>query len=66
MKMPVDVFVTYRDDETWQGEIHATQALKQDPDVIGILAKSIVVATTSVSRQDAADATRRGEPSSGR
>ena len=42
-KIPVEVFVVYTDSETWQGNIHASEALKQYRQAMGINAKLIVV-----------------------
>jgi 60 kDa SS-A/Ro ribonucleoprotein len=46
-KIPVDVFVTMTDNETWAGNIHPAQALKEYRQRMGINAKSIVMAFTS-------------------
>jgi 60 kDa SS-A/Ro ribonucleoprotein len=46
-KVEVDVFVVYTDSETWFGDIHPVQALRQYRDKMGIPAKLIVVAMTS-------------------
>jgi len=43
-KIPIDIFVIYTDSETWQGDIHPTQALDQYRKVMGIDAKLAVVA----------------------
>ena len=40
-KIPVDVFVSYTDSETWAGQIHCSQALKMYRDQMGIPAKLI-------------------------
>lgn len=40
----VDAFIIYTDSETWQGERHPVQALRQYRDISGINAKMIVVA----------------------
>lgn len=42
-KIPVDVFAIYTDSETWAGNIHPTQALRQYREQMGIPAKLIVV-----------------------
>lgn len=42
-EIPVEVFVVYTDSETWQGSIHASEALKQYRKAMGINAKLIVV-----------------------
>jgi len=42
-KIPVDVFVTYTDSETWAGPIHAAQALVQYRQKMGLAAKAICV-----------------------
>jgi 60 kDa SS-A/Ro ribonucleoprotein len=46
-KIPVDVFTVYTDSETWCGEIHPFQALKQYRQKMGIGAKLIVVGMTA-------------------
>jgi 60 kDa SS-A/Ro ribonucleoprotein len=46
-KVEADVFVVYTDSETWYGDIHPVQALKQYRDKMGIPAKLVVVAMTS-------------------
>lgn len=46
-KIPVDVFVIYTDNETWFGNIHPSQALRDYRKAMGINAKLIVVAMTS-------------------
>lgn len=46
-KIPVDVFVIYTDNETWQGNIHASQALKEYRQKMGRNAKCIVVGMTA-------------------
>lgn len=43
-KIPVDVFVTYTDNETWAGERHAAQELVAYRNLMGIPAKLAVVA----------------------
>lgn len=47
MSIPVDVFVVYTDSETWQGNIHASQALLQYRKDMKIPAKLIVVGMVS-------------------
>lgn len=42
-KVPVDVFVVYTDGETWYGDIHPAQALREYRQRMGIPAKLIVV-----------------------
>jgi 60 kDa SS-A/Ro ribonucleoprotein len=42
-RIPVDVFVVYTDSETWYGNIHPVQALKEYRNKMGIPAKLIVV-----------------------
>jgi len=42
-KIPVDTFVIYTDNETWAGNIHPFQALKQYRQTMGIPAKLVVV-----------------------
>jgi 60 kDa SS-A/Ro ribonucleoprotein len=46
-KAKVDVFVVYTDSETWFGQIHPMQALRQYREKLGIRAKLIVVGMTS-------------------
>ncbi|HEX8600545.1 MAG TPA: TROVE domain-containing protein [Chloroflexia bacterium] len=46
-RVEADVFVVYTDSETWYGNIHPGQALKQYRDKMGIPAKMVVVAMTS-------------------
>jgi len=46
-KIPADVFVVYTDNETWHGNIHPSQALRQYRQVMGIDAKLIVVGMTA-------------------
>jgi 60 kDa SS-A/Ro ribonucleoprotein len=41
--LAVDTFVVYTDNETWQGEIHAHEALKRYRERTGIKAKLVVV-----------------------
>jgi len=43
----VDVFVVYTDSETWAGQIHPSQALRQYREATGIAAKLVVVAMAS-------------------
>ena len=43
----MDVFVVYTDSETWHGEIHPVQALRQYRERTGIPAKLIVVGMVS-------------------
>ncbi|SOD02524.1 SS-A/Ro ribonucleoprotein [bacterium JGI 053] len=43
----VDVFVIYTDSETWAGDVHPVQALRQYREATGILAKLVVVAMAS-------------------
>ena len=43
----VDVFVIYTDNETWAGEIHPAQALRDYRERMGIAAKLVVVAMAS-------------------
>lgn len=45
--LKVDVFEIYTDNETWQGDVHAFEALKQYRQKSGINAKLAVVAFTS-------------------
>lgn len=43
----IDVFVVYTDSETWAGEIHPVQALRQYREKTGIPARLVVVGMTS-------------------
>jgi 60 kDa SS-A/Ro ribonucleoprotein len=43
----VDVFVIFTDSETWSGDIHPSQALREYRERMGIAAKLVVVAMTS-------------------
>jgi 60 kDa SS-A/Ro ribonucleoprotein len=58
LKLAVDTFVIYTDNETWAGSIHPIQALRTYRESTGIPAKLIVVGLTSVgySIADPADA----------
>ncbi|MDP3766569.1 MAG: TROVE domain-containing protein [Dehalococcoidia bacterium] len=42
-KIPIDTFIVYTDSETWAGQIHPVQALRQYRQAMGIGAKLIVV-----------------------
>ena len=42
-RIPVDTFTIYTDNETWYGEMHPMQALRQYRDAMGIPARLIVV-----------------------
>jgi len=46
-QIPVDVFTIYTDSETWAGNIHPFQALKQYRQKMGIGAKLVVVGMTA-------------------
>lgn len=46
-RIPIDTFVIYTDHETWAGNIHPTQALKEYRRKMGIPAKLVVVGMTS-------------------
>jgi 60 kDa SS-A/Ro ribonucleoprotein len=46
-RVPVDAFAVYTDSETWHGEIHPVQALREYRDRMGIPAKLIVVGVVS-------------------
>ena len=46
-KVPVDVFATYTDSETWHGSIHPCQALIRYREQMGIPAKLIVIGMES-------------------
>ena len=45
--MPIDIFIIYTDCETWAGNIHPSEALRQYRKKMNIDAKLIVVAMTS-------------------
>ena len=46
-RWPVDAFVVYTDSETWAGNIHPAQALREYRERMGIAAKLVVVAMSS-------------------
>jgi len=46
-KVPIDTFVVYTDNETWAGEVHPYQALRQYREKMGIPAKLVVVGMTA-------------------
>lgn len=46
-KLPIDIFVVYTDSETWYGNIHPSQALRDYRETMGIDAKLIVVGMTA-------------------
>jgi 60 kDa SS-A/Ro ribonucleoprotein len=46
-KVPVDVFCIYTDNETWAGNIHPVQALRQYRQKMGIGAKLVVIGMVS-------------------
>jgi 60 kDa SS-A/Ro ribonucleoprotein len=46
-RWPVDAFVVFTDSETWAGNIHPTQELREYRERMGIAAKLVVVAMTS-------------------
>jgi 60 kDa SS-A/Ro ribonucleoprotein len=46
-RWPVDVFVVYTDNETWAGDIHPAQALRDYREHMGIAARLVVVGMTS-------------------
>lgn len=48
-KLPVDVFVTLTDNETYYGRIHPSQALNEYRQRTGIAAKSVVVGMTATA-----------------
>jgi 60 kDa SS-A/Ro ribonucleoprotein len=56
--LPVDTFVVYTDNETWAGDIHPHQALRQYRERTGIPARLVVVGmtATNVSIADPDDA----------
>lgn len=47
--LEIDVFVTYSDNESWAGEIHASQALNMYRQKTGIPAKAICVGMTATN-----------------
>ena len=58
-KLKVDVFVVYTDSETWYGQVHPVQALRQYREKMGIPAKLIVQAFVA-NRFSIADPNDRG------
>ncbi len=46
-RWPVDLFVVYTDSETWAGQVHPAQALRQYREQMGIPAKLVVVGMAS-------------------
>jgi 60 kDa SS-A/Ro ribonucleoprotein len=46
-RWPVDAFVVFTDSETWAGNVHPSQALREYRERMGIAAKLVVVAMTS-------------------
>lgn len=46
-RWPIDLFVVYTDSETWAGDIHPAQALRQYRERMGIPAKLVVVGMAS-------------------
>lgn len=46
-RWPVDAFVVFTDSETWAGNIHPAQALREYRERMGIAARLVVVAMTS-------------------
>jgi 60 kDa SS-A/Ro ribonucleoprotein len=46
-RWPVDAFVVFTDSETWAGNIHPSQALRDYRERMGIAAKLVVVAMAS-------------------
>jgi 60 kDa SS-A/Ro ribonucleoprotein len=46
-KLPIDTFVVYTDNETWAGNVHPFQALREYRQKMGIGAKLIVVGMTA-------------------
>ena len=45
--LKVDTFVVYTDSETWAGDVHPSEALKQYRETTGIPARLVVVGMTS-------------------
>ncbi|MBL8978565.1 MAG: TROVE domain-containing protein [Gemmatimonadetes bacterium] len=46
-RWPIDLFVVYTDSETWAGQVHPAQALRQYRERMGIPAKLVVVGMAS-------------------
>ena len=46
-RWPVDAFIVFTDSETWAGNIHPVQALRDYRERMGIAAKLVVVAMAS-------------------
>jgi 60 kDa SS-A/Ro ribonucleoprotein len=46
-RWPIDLFVIYTDSETWAGQVHPAQALRQYRERMGIPAKLVVVGMAS-------------------
>lgn len=46
-RVPVDTFIVYTDNETWAGQVHPAEALKNYRQKMGIGAKLVVVGMTS-------------------
>jgi len=46
-RVPVDAFVVYTDSETWYGQMHPVQALREYREKTGVAAKLVVVGMTA-------------------
>jgi 60 kDa SS-A/Ro ribonucleoprotein len=46
-RWPIDLFVVYTDSETWAGQVHPAQALRQYRERMGIPARLVVVGMAS-------------------
>jgi 60 kDa SS-A/Ro ribonucleoprotein len=46
-RWPIDLFVVYTDNETWAGQVHPSQALREYRERMGIAAKLVVVGMAS-------------------
>jgi 60 kDa SS-A/Ro ribonucleoprotein len=57
-RWPIDLFVIYTDSETWAGQVHPAQALRQYRERTGVPAKLVVVgmASNGISMADPKDA----------
>ena len=57
-RWPIDQFVVYTDNETWAGQVHPAQALRQYRERTGIPARLVVVgmASNGFSIADPSDA----------
>jgi 60 kDa SS-A/Ro ribonucleoprotein len=46
-RIPVDVFITITDNETWAGDVHVAEALRRYRREMGIEAKAVAIAMTA-------------------